>query len=658
MLKHSPHPKALFNILKTALFVSILLMVGCLELPPYRAITVDVSGCGLDLTAEAFADRPCLADEFDYLRGVPEGTVVGCYLESDRFGYAQSAQLMRGIGESGEPRLRPGQFTHRTGTYSSGRRLYYTFMFIHGASEDFCSALNAQSQCDNTDGCRYAIGPVPYASADRSASGRDEYGSCVYSSADGNGVVHPERCDGRDNNCDGAVDNIPECAPEPAIENRENPELRPFEDPLRCEGTADCPNDRPICEEGVCVECIHDVLSCADESRPICGEDGVCRGCVDSNDCSQERVCDADTGRCIQCNGDLDCDGSTPFCNDEGLCQPCNPLAQDECEMGTSCLAEGACGQCQTNVDCPNELPVCDPSTHLCVGCEQQDDCGLGLNCIGNVCVECGPAGHNISYCQDENRPICDAASSTCRPCNQDDECSDGLQCVQGACLACDPMTNDGCSDGRVCAPNGQYCQACEMNAQCEAFYPETPFCDENMGCVVCEPGSNTGCTSDAPICDAETRRCIPCTSDKECSLDGSARCSEGECVACSDDAHCGDRMCADISGTAQCAQCDPSRPMAENGCSENEPYCSRIGRCGACMHNDHCSTRNPVCDLDRNTCRLCEADSECSEQGLLCFGGQCRVCDPNRDAPDLSGVDLGCTPEAPQCALGGTRCI
>ena len=175
---------------------------------------------------------------------------------------------------------------------------------------------------------------------------------------------------------------------------------------------------------------------------------------------------------------------------------------------------------------------------------------------------------------------------------------------------------------------------------------------------VVCEPGSNTGCTQAAPVCDAETRRCVPCEGDKECSLDGSAFAVRAHAwlaatmriVATA----CAPIFRARLSAPSA-IQADRSRRMA--AANMNRIALALVAVVLACImtiaqHGIRCVTSTGTHVVSAR------ADSECSEQGLLCFGGQCRVCDPNRDAPDLDGVDLGCTVEAPDCAFGGTRCI
>ena len=623
---------------------------------------MDVSECGMDLSLEAFADRPCLGNTFENFRQSPHGTPVGCFLWTDRVNWASSQLLTIGEIESDGTRLIINPTTFTMGEVNPDGMRYATWMFIDNVSEVFCSTLSLDSTCENTPGCTYAIGPVPHLYENVHVNGRDGSGECIYSSADGFGVSHPEQCDGRDNDCDGQIDNIPACQPEP----EEPQDLRemgpiqnvnPIQDPNRCEGSADCPNDRPICEDGLCVECIPEILSCADLNRPICGDDGTCHGCADSAECAHGTVCEAATGRCVECLSNNDCNSDAPFCNTDGMCEGCDPMRQDQCNGDASCLSNGSCGACQQDADCPDTLPRCDLETRQCVGCQDQDDCGVGLNCIDNICVECGEPGRNVSYCWTEGRPICDATTQRCRPCISTDECGDGYQCFEGGCVQCDPRTNQGCTDGRVCANSGQFCEQCESNRQCEDFYPDRPFCDPLMGCVTCEPGSNLGCSAEAPICNPDTLTCQTCNSDLECAADGTSSCVDGQCFKCVDDEQCGELVCAQISGSFECAACDPLRAVGDNGCDENRPFCSRLGQCGTCENNVACPNRTPVCDLDRATCRTCEADSECADRGLFCVRGQCRTCDAQRENPNEPDTHLGCTAEAPACRLYGTQC-
>ena len=154
---------------------------------------------------------------------------------------------------------------------------------------------------------------------------------------------------------------------------------------VQCETVAHCNNLHPTmcepevceCTNGVCVltntcspacdsdhyctgitcanKCDGDLgaatpQACADATKPICHTDGICYGCVDSNDCAggDKSKCNTDLHICV-CNNNGECDvaGGDPGerCFDWG----CGCVNASQCTAGTgdgygdTCGADGHC---------------------------------------------------------------------------------------------------------------------------------------------------------------------------------------------------------------------------------------------------------------------------------------------------------------------------
>lgn len=107
---------------------------------------------------------------------------------------------------------------------------------------------------------------------------------------------------------------------------------------FRCffDGDANCPDGQPVCDEGVCAECVEDP-DCRNEDHPV--------------DYCDDRVCH--TG----CTSDEACPEGVP-CED-GRCEPCT--------QGDDCGPDEACvfGRCVPNFDC-RVATDCEPG-HICL---------------------------------------------------------------------------------------------------------------------------------------------------------------------------------------------------------------------------------------------------------------------------------------------------
>lgn len=125
--------------------------------------------------------------------------------------------------------------------------------------------------------------------------------------------------------------------------------------------------------------------------------------------------------------------------------------------------------------------------------------------------------------------------------------------------------------------------------------------------------GGCEGCPDETPVCLAGT--CVQCTPD--------------------DEAYCTERsqVCGDMN---LCIDC-----VAEDGC---------------CLSDDDCTERTASrCDLETNTCDVCETNAQCdgveglSPEGNACDDGLCVDCTPDSEAETCAN-DKSCNPDTNTC--------
>ena len=119
--------------------------------------------------------------------------------------------------------------------------------------------------------------------------------------------------------------------------------------------------------------CSGNAMCVQDNARFCDATDGVCRGCEDSGQVSDE--CDglgegtgfcAVDGRCVECLANAECTTSaSPTCDAVDFqCRPC--AENDDCigAIGGEKCSRGSCVECTAHSDCGSE--VCDPDNHTC----------------------------------------------------------------------------------------------------------------------------------------------------------------------------------------------------------------------------------------------------------------------------------------------------
>ena len=488
-----------------------------------------------------------------------------------------------------------------------------------------------------------------------------------------------ETCDGKDNDCDGVIDNG---------------------DPGGG-GACTVPGQKGECAKGT-MHCQGGVLKCVQNKQPtaeICdGFDNDCDGVIDNGltrPCSTK--CGTGIETCVmgkwegctavqpkpeECNGkDDDCDGVIDN-GDPGGGKACQVQAgKGACGVGTTHCKNGV-------IECtPNQTPKpeeCNGLDDDCDGVIDNGNPGGGLPCATGKPGICAVGTTNCKNgkieCVPNKQPeaeVCDGIDNNC-----DGRVDEG---VRNACGLCGPVPKEICNgidddcngkidDGAVCDDPSQTCvngacvsrcvaSECPAGTVCKNGPDGTPYC--------LSPCSGVSCTAGLK-CDPGTGQCIdPCAAVK-CAA--GTRCMDGACVAtdchesgCPAGQICTGGSCAadpcagvtcPVSSACSGGQCIPSCagvscPIGKScvdGICKDDP-CSYI----ACPQGKHCElgqcVDDPCATKQCGKGYVC-ADAKCVDDpclsvhcanGQVCRDGQCYfdntpVADGGFLTPDAGG--------------------
>ncbi|TNE44738.1 MAG: VWA domain-containing protein [Deltaproteobacteria bacterium] len=286
----------------------------------------------------------------------------------------------------------------------------------------------------------------------------------------------PEVCDGKDNDCNGQTDDIPD-------------QGQACTDPSRqgiCQaGAWACESNRKVCKPTVqpstevCDGKDNDCNGQVDDNlqAPLCqNQSGVCKGARQTCQGSQGwKACDATTygahstqyeAKETRCDGqDNDCNGQT----DENLTRTCKTV----CGNGQETCKAGQWGQCSASTPEPER---CDGQDNDCDGTPDNGNPGGGQVCqVPNAQGECAKGTTQCTQGAITCKPLVTATNEVCGD-GKDNDC-DGQVDEKDAGCACTPGAQQACgaTDVGACQKGKQTCQSNSQWGPCQGEITPTP---------------------------------------------------------------------------------------------------------------------------------------------------------------------------------------
>ena len=296
-----------------------------------------------------------------------------------------------------------------------------------------------------------------------------------------------------------------------------------------CVGTEGCSDaDNPVCVNETCVACDDDI-HCRDPDQHKClRQNHTCVECLTRADCPAERpACDEKTHVCVECFADTDCASGKHCLVPENRCVDCvDGWDCDDFNLGY-CGPDYTCIPCVSGDNCAHfgAAKACDVETGACVQCLDDSTCGE------NACIR---TKHVCSTVKQGSLPACSL-------CDADSQCGANLKCVNLSfggqasdtyCLYTRSLLSCAASVTSATRPytrnlpatsvDGEVGSYCAPQTTCEALRDaSTP-----VGGKTCSGPAACGLGVDDAVCNSASRCTYVCTADVDCPREGLRVCS------------------------------------------------------------------------------------------------------------------------------------
>lgn len=496
----------------------------------------------------------------------------------------------------------------------------------------------------------------------------------------------------RDEDCDGLLDELQECAPEDMDRdgvpscivapgagcdcNDCDPGVRPgLVDQCQDGVDQDCDGTDPMCPAGdTDLDGAAAVTAggndcndsdprtyvgapelCGDGVAQSCGADADCGADLDGDMYVEPEGCEADASitpyATEVCDGiDQDCDGVTDdllnppgmmaFPNGDTGCVIANPTTP-ECEAGSSCTIDFRssifhCGGCRANCN-PGATNVALECTDGSCNCPSET--GIGPCLAGQTCCPVGGfEGAMGTGCRDLQADFdnCGACGLTCDS-KATNQCSGGMcQCgVGGPCGAGQRCCGSG--DSAVCVADNdtQNCGACGT------------ICGNNSSCA--PAGATFRCQCNAGRADCNGDNGSPGNNGCEINTTNDA----GNCGACGNGCNRPNATATCVSSNCQIGSCNVTHGDCNGNDSDGcEQRLDRVNHCGGCRVVCSRTNATPACPG-----RNCQIGS-CNALFDDCDGNDANGCETQLNTTtNCNGCGTACSPPRTTSATcpGGT---
>ncbi len=197
------------------------------------------------------------------------------------------------------------------------------------------------------------------------------------------------------------------------------------------------------------------------------------------------------------------------------ICIACEK--NQDCGAGHTCVAQKCVVglQCTSDMQCKGMGGICDKVSSVCVGCLTSVDCADNKSCENQVCVIKKPC-QSSTDCPN----VCDKAAGSCVECVSDADCSGGKWCDASRHCQQRLCTDGACLDGKAlpCLANG-------------SGFGTPVACDDGNACTPDTCGKGT-CSHGAPLqCDDSDACTVDSCLNGGCSHTATAKCGDGVCA-------------------------------------------------------------------------------------------------------------------------------